>query len=368
MVFDALDGGADDEITLKSNRAAFSRVTFRPRPLVDVSSRDHATTVLGQKIALPVMFAPTGSGRLVHSEAELLLAREAARSGMIYTHGSVASFSLEDVAAQGEGALWYQLYLPPDRAVARDLIKRVYDAGYRALVLTIDTPVRGHRTRDARNRFELPYRITPHLIMQGLSRPAWSMRFLLTNASRRKPVNPTAPKKLSLGEVKSALIAARWPATWADVEFVRQTWPGPLLVKGILRGDECPRIVDLGVDGIVVSNHGGRQLDGAPATIDVLPEVVDAVAGRAEIFLDGGVRRGSDIVKAVALGAKACFVGRPYLYALAAGGERGLARLVDIFRKELDRTMALVGCSSIADIDRSLINSAPAERRLTTQP
>ena len=362
MVFDALEGGADDERSLEANRLAYDGITFRPRPLVDVSRRDQSTTVLGQRVSTPVLLSPTGSGRLACTGAELLLARESARAGTVYTHGSVASYSPEDVATAGTGNLWYQLYLPPDRAVARALIDRVRAAGYRALVLTIDTPVRGNRERDARNGFSLPYTISPHLLAQGISRPVWSTRFLRANARRRpaKAVGTSSgsgrPVQLSLRQVESALIAARWPATWEDVEFVRKVWDGPLLLKGIMRPDECDRIVDLGVDGIVVSNHGGRQMDGVPATITALPGVVDAVAGRAEVFVDGGVRRGTDVVKALALGATACFVGRPYIYALAAGGGRGLARMFEMLRTEIDRAMALLGCRTVDDIDRTLVD------------
>jgi len=362
MVFDALDGGADDERSLRANRLAYDSITFRPRALVDVSERDQSTTVFGETISMPVMLSPTGSGRLACPGAELLLARESGKAGTIYAHGSVASYSAEDVAAASDGSLWYQLYLPPDRLKARKLIERVQAAGYRALVLTIDTPVRGNRERDARNQFSLPYTISPHLIAQGMSRPAWSAQFLRANArlprwgkSAGTPRKSSKPAQLSLREVESSLIAARWPATWEDVEFVREVWQGPLLLKGIMRPDECDRIVSMGVDGIVVSNHGGRQLDGVPATIAVLPEIVDAVDKRAEVFVDGGIRRGTDVVKALALGARACFVGRPYIYALAAGRGPGLVKMFEMFRTEIDRAMALLGCQTIADIDRSLV-------------
>lgn len=363
MVFDALEGGADDERSLRANRAAFDNVLFRPRPFVDVSTRDQSTTVFGERISMPVMLSPTGSGRLACNRAELILAEEAGKAGTIYAHGSVASYSAEDVAAAGSGPLWYQLYLPPDRDVAEALIRRVQTAGYRALILTIDTPVRGNRERDARNNFSLPYKMSPHLLAQGMSRPAWSTQFLKSNLRLRRAKTPGAPKpigkptQLSLRQVESALIAARWPATWADVEFVRSIWEGPLLVKGLMRADECDRIIDLGVNGIMVSNHGGRQLDGVPASIDVLPSVVEAVDERIEVFVDGGIRRGTDVVKALALGATACFVGRPYIYALAAAGAPGLAKMLEMLRTEIDRAMALLGCQDVGDIDRTLVTT-----------
>lgn len=363
MVFDALDGGADDEISLRANRRAYEQILFRPRPLVDVSKRDCSTTVFGERISMPIMLSPTGSARLVSPQAELTLARVAGQTGISYTHSTVASFSPEDVAGAASGPLWFQLYLPPDRDVATRLIERVQDAGYRALVLTIDTPVRGNRERDAHNRFALPYKVTPHLVAEGLSRPVWSTRFLRHNVRLRRS-RPTSrkPARLSLRQVESALISARWPATWEDLSFVRGLWRGPLLVKGIMRPDECGELISRGVDGIVVSNHGGRQLDSVPATIEVLHSIVEAVRGQAEVYVDGGVRRGSDVVKALALGARACFIGRPYLYGLAAGGEAGLIRALEILRLEVDRSMALLGCPTIADIGSDLVTSAAAVR------
>ena len=357
MVFDALDGGADDELSLRANRTGFDQIRLRPRPFEDVAGRDHSTTVFGDRISMPVMLSPTGSGRLASPDAELTLARVVGEQGTLYAHSTVASYSPEDVAASASGPLWFQLYLPPERDVARDFIIRIKGAGYRALLLTVDTPVRGNRERDTRNRFSLPYKVTPHLIAQGLSRPGWSTRFLLNNVKpKSKRSTYDRPKPVSLREVESQLIAARWPATWKDLDFVREVWDGPLLAKGIMRPDECEAMIEHGVDGVVVSNHGGRQLDGVGSSIEVLPEVVDAVAGRAEVYVDSGVRRGTDVLKAVALGARACFVGRPYIYGLAAGGEAGLNRMLDILREEIDRGLALLGCSSIADLDRSFVS------------
>lgn len=356
MVFDSIDGAAGDEITLRSNRAAYERILLRPRPFVDVSRRDATTTVFGERISMPVMFSPTGAGRLASPDAELLVAKVAGRAGIVYVHSAVASHQVEDVSAAASGPLWFQMYLPPDRDVAAELIARVQAAGYRALVLTVDTPVRGNRERDTHNKFELPHRVTPHLIAQGLSRPSWSARFVLGNLRGRALSSvASTPRPLSLRQVESTLVAARWPATWEDLDFVRATWTGPLLVKGVIRPDECQQMVAHGVDGIVVSNHGGRQLDGVPASIEALPAVVEAIGGQAEVYVDGGVRRGTDVLKALALGARACLIGRPYLYGLAAAGEAGLVRVAEMLRTEIDRSMALLGVTRIEDIDRGFV-------------
>lgn len=358
MVFDALDGGAEDEQTLAANLSGFGRLSLLPRHLVDVSVRNQETTVLGQRISMPVMLAPTGSARLAAADAELTLARQARRVGTLYTHSSVASYPLHAVAAEGRGNVWYQLYLPHDRNAAKRLLQQIEDAGYGALVLTVDTAVRGSRERDDRNGFVLPYRISPALVAAGLSRPRWSAQFVAGNAWRPKSeTSNMLGQRASLREVEEQITAKKWPVTWADVEFVRKVWRGPLVLKGVLNASDSRRMVDAGADGLVVSNHGGRQLDGAPATIDVLPEVVSAVDGSAEVYLDGGVRRGSDVVKAVALGARACFVGRPYLFALAARGEPGLEAMFDCFRTEIDRVLALLGCCSMEDLHPGFVRS-----------
>lgn len=363
MVFDAFEGGADDEVSMRANRDAYAQLKLRPRSLVDVSSRDASLELFGEKVTMPLLLAPTGSARLADSRrAELAIADAARRAGIVYVHSGVASYSPEEVARTSGGLLWYQMYLPPDRDRAQALIEQVAAAGYRALVLTIDTSVRGYRVRDERNGFTIPYRVTPNLIMQGLSRPTWSVGFVAGNLRpgvRRAVRRQTQEGRLSLRSFEQNLISARWPATWADLEWVREHWTGPLLVKGLVRADECETMLGCGVDGFIVSNHGGRQLDGQPATIEVLPEIVNAVADRAVVLVDGGIRRGSDVVKALALGATACMVGRPYLYGLAAGGEPGLARAIEIFRDEIDRTMALLGVTRPDDLDDSFVTRTP---------
>ncbi|KJE19608.1 alpha-hydroxyacid dehydrogenase, FMN-dependent L-lactate dehydrogenase [Frankia torreyi] len=386
VVFDALAGGAGDEVSLRRNRTAFDRIEFRPRPLADVATRDLSTTVFGERLSMPIMLAPTGAGRLARSSAEIAVARAAARANVVYMQSTVAAFPLEDVAAHSTGTLWYQLYLPPDRSEVGDLLRRIAAAGYRALAITIDTPVLGNRERDTRNRLmsRPPH---PRTVLQGAGKPAWAADFVrgkvdylrgqlgagrpgdpASSASPASPASPANPVPLSLDQTRATIASSSDCVTWADVERIRSLWEGPLLLKGLMRSDECDRFVELGVDGVVVSNHGGRQLDGVPATIDILPEVVDAAAGRLAVFLDGGVRRGNDVAKALALGAAGVFVGRPYLYGLAAGGEAGVLRVIELLRAEFDRAMALLGAATVADLDRSLVSGAriPATRSPST--
>ncbi|MCM3920832.1 alpha-hydroxy-acid oxidizing protein [Frankia sp. AiPs1] len=367
VVFDALAGGAGDEVSLRRNRTAFDRIEFRPRPLADVATRDLSTTVFGERLSMPIMLAPTGASRLARSSAELAVARAAARADVVYMQSTVAAFPLEDVAAASAGTLWYQLYLPPDRAELGDLLRRIAAAGYRALAITIDTPVLGNRERDTRNRLmnRPPH---PRTLLQGAGKPAWAADFVrgkvdylrgqLGAGRAASPAGAASPTPLSLDQTRATITSSSDCITWSDVERIRSLWEGPLLLKGLMRGDECDRLVELGVDGVVVSNHGGRQLDGVPATIDILPEVVDAAAGRLAVFLDGGVRRGNDVAKALALGAAGVFVGRPYLYGLAAGGEAGVLRVIELLRAEFDRAMALLGAATVADLDRSLVSGA----------
>jgi L-lactate dehydrogenase (cytochrome) len=353
FVFDLLDGAAGDELTMRANAAAFERVQFRPRPLVDVRNRDLSTTVFGEKISMPLMLAPTGAGRVAHRTAELSVARAAVGAGTIYMQSTVTSFQLEDVATAAAGPLWYQLYLPPTRDDTEAMVERVAKAGYRALAVTIDTPIFGSRERDSHHRFVDPWRIRPHLVGQAISRPRWALEFVRGNVG--SSMRTKDGRRLSLSATQAQILASKWPVTWNDLEMLRELWKAPLLVKGIMRADECDRLLDYGVDGIIVSNHGGRQLDGLPGAIEVLPRVVEAVRGRASVFVDGGIRRGADVVKAVALGATACFVGRPYLYGLAAAGEAGVASVLGIFHREIDITLALLGCRNIEDIHPSLV-------------
>ena len=351
-VFDIIEGGAGDEVTLGRNRAGFAAYAFRPRPFVDVSVRDLSTTVLNDSISLPVMLAPTGASRVVHRMAELAVARAARAAGTIYMQSTVTSFELEAVASTGPGPLWYQLYLPPTRDGLIDIVNRVAAAGYTALSLTIDTPIYGNRDRDAHNKLTIPAKITPKMVLNGAVRPSWALDFLRGNVIS---VGKRGQRRLSPTATQEQIVATQWPVTWDDLKQVRDAWGGPLIVKGIMRSNECDELATIGVDAVVVSNHGGRQLDCLPGSIDVLAEVVQACRGRMQVYLDGGVRRGVDVVAAIALGAKAVFVGRPYLYGLAVGGEAGVSKALNILHSEIDRTMALVGCPRIQDIDSSIL-------------
>jgi L-lactate dehydrogenase (cytochrome) len=353
-VFDAIEGGAGDEVTMRANRAALQRVWLRPRALADVSRRDLSTTVLGQPVSMPVLLAPCGMARLAHSEAELAVARAAARAGTVFAVSGASSYSLEDVAAAAHGPLWYQLYLPPRRGDASALLERVARAGYGVLCVTIDTAVEITRERDVRNRLTLPLRITPRLVATGMSRPAWAKDFLLGKVGQAHSMHGFGRAVRTAYQNLADTIENLVPVTFEDLAWLREAWAGKLVVKGVLRGDECARMLDLGIDGVVVSNHGGRTVDCVAPTIEALPEVVDAVAGRAEVFVDGGLRRGTDVLKALALGARACLIGRPYMYGLAAGGEAGVDRVLAIFRGEIERAMALLGCATVADVDASL--------------
>ncbi|MFN0072386.1 MAG: alpha-hydroxy acid oxidase [Chloroflexota bacterium] len=359
-VFDFVDGGAEDESTLKANRAAFERVTFRPRVLVDVSRREHASTVLGESLTAPIILAPTGLAGLVAPRGEILAARVAARRGLRFTLSTHSMASIEDVAVAVPGPKWFQLYVVRNREVTRSLIERSRAAGYTALCLTADVPVIGQRERDIRNGFTIPPRVTIANIVDTLQKIPW-----LIDAFRGPRVTfknfvdaPGSGRNdaISLGAYAQSLHDPS--VSWKDLAWFRSVWQGPMLLKGIMTAEDARLAVEHGVEGIVVSNHGGRQLDGLPSSLEVLPEIADAVAGRADIVFDGGIRRGGDIVKAIALGATACMLGRAILYGLAARGEEGVERALDILLAEMDRTMALLGRTSLAEIDRSAVNMA----------
>lgn len=357
-VFDFVDGGAEDEVTLALNRSAFQRYTFNPRVLVDVSKRDQSTTVLGQRLETPVITAPTGLAGICWPQGEILAARAAASLGTIFTLSTHASCSIEEVALGAPGPLWFQLYVWQDRDLTRSFIERAKAAGYRALVLTVDVPLIGIRERDVRNGFTIPPRITIRNALDTLRRVGWVWRFL--RAPRLTLANLVGtPGAMGSRDVWTlgAMAHQQFDPTvnWKDVAWFRSLWAGPLLLKGILSVADARAAVDHGVDGLVVSNHGGRQLDGVPASVEVLPEIVDAVGGRAEVLLDSGVRRGADVVKALALGARAVMVGRPYLYGLAAAGQEGVERALEILKAEIDRTLGLIGVPRVADLDRTVL-------------
>jgi len=360
VVFDYLEGGAEGEVTLRENRRAFDAVTFRPHHAVSVSSVDLRTAVLGSELAFPVLLAPVGYSRLMHPAGERAAAGAAGAAGVAYILSTMSGHKLEEVKAASSGPVWYQLYLIGGRDAAEAAIARARAAGYAALVVTIDTPVAGLRERDVRNGVaellagslvaKLPF------LPQLLARPAWLASFLRDGGVPALP-NVVAPGQgpMPLVDVTTAL--ARAAVTWEDLRWLRDAWHGPIVVKGVLTGDDACRAVDAGAAAVVVSNHGGRQLDGVPASLRVLPEVVTAVGGQAEVLMDGGIRRGSDIVKAICLGARAVLVGRAYAYGLAAAGEAGVTRALDILRADMERTLKLLGCAAISQLDRSFVDT-----------
>jgi len=355
-LFDYIDGGAEDERTLRANQADFQRYAFRPRVLVDVSARDQSTTVLGQRIESPLILAPTGFTGVFWPRGEAAAARAAGRAGVIFTASTMSICSMEEIAQAATGPLWYQLYVWRSRDVVRSLIERAKAAGYRALVVTADTPVLGQRERDVRGGLVFPPRITVRNVLDSARRLSW-LWALLTHP-RPTFGNFVGTPGVEHDAVSLASFTTRQfsPAvSWADIAWFRSVWPGPLAIKGIMDAEDARLAVEHGVEAVIVSNHGGRQLDDAPSPVDVLPEVVDAVAGRAEVILDGGVRRGSDVVKAVALGARACMVGKAFNYGVAARGERGAALAIEILQKEIDRSLALIGRPTLAALDRSAV-------------
>jgi isopentenyl diphosphate isomerase/L-lactate dehydrogenase-like FMN-dependent dehydrogenase len=331
--FGYIVGGAGDEWTMRENLAAFERWVLRPRMLVDVSEVTTATTVLGTETSLPVLVAPTAYQRMAHPDGELAMARGAAAAGAVNCLSTLATATIEEVAAAApEAARWFQLYWSRDRDAVQDLVERASAAGYGALVVTVDLPALGRRERDLRTAFEIPEDV-PVPALLGLADSASvtpaDIRFLVDNS-----------------------------LTWRDLEWLRSVTSLPLLVKGILTAEDAALAVESGVEGIVVSNHGGRQLDGAPASLDALPEIVEAAGGQAEVLLDSGVRRGADIVKALALGARAVLVGRAALYGLAVGGADGVERVLGLLREEIELALALCGCTSPAEVTRNHVARA----------
>jgi isopentenyl diphosphate isomerase/L-lactate dehydrogenase-like FMN-dependent dehydrogenase len=355
-IFDFADGGAEDEHTLRRNEAAFDELELLPRPLSGAAQRDLSLTLFGARLALPVIVGPAGLAGLFWPDGERAVARAAHAAGTAFclSHGSVAT--LENVAATGASPRWMQVFIYKDRGFTRELAERAARSGYDALVLTIDNQMLGNRERDIRNGFAIP----PRFGLSGLAGMAlkaewlWRMRREIKRVTFGNYARPgeAADMRTLAGRMASLLDPAM---SWKDVDELRRTWTGPLLLKGILHPDEAKAALDHGIDGLIVSNHGGRQLDGTPATVDVLAGIVGVVDGRIPVLIDGGVRRGSDVVKALAKGATACLIGRPQLWGLAVAGEAGVTHMLEIYRREIDRVMGLCGLSRIADVNRDLL-------------
>jgi L-lactate dehydrogenase (cytochrome) len=362
-VFDYIDGGADGEVTLRENCRVFDAVTFRPRCAVPSSDCDLRTTVLGTNLALPLLLAPVGSCRMFYPRGEVVAAHAAGAAGTAYILSTLSGCRLEEVRAGSTGPVWYQLYLLGGHDVARAVIERARTAGFSALVVTVDTPVAGLRERDVRNGTKelLTHKLWSMLpfLPQFLARPRWLAGFLSDGGLMNFP-NIVLPGQGPMPYADIAAALEQSTVAWQDLRWIREAWNGPLVIKGVLTGEDARRAVDEGADALVVSNHGGRQLDGVAPTLRALPEVVAAVNGKAEVLLDGGIRRGSDIAKALCLGARAVLAGRAYAYGLGAGGEAGVARAIQILRTDLVRTLKLLGCASAAKLDRSYVD-VPAE-------
>ena len=358
VLFDYIDGGADGEVTLRENCAVFDRVRFLPRNAAAMGTCDLRTTVLGTPVELPFLLAPVGSSRMFFPRGECAAAAQAGAAGTAYILSTLSGCRLEDVKAASSGPLWYQLYLIGGREAATAAIQRARAAGFSALVVTIDTAVAGQRERDLRNGGrELlsgdPLKMLPH-VAQLLARPAWLLGYLRDGGMMKFPNVVIAGKgPMPYEDVGAAL--ERSTVTWRDIAWIRAAWRGPIVVKGVLGAEDARRALDAGADAIVVSNHGGRQLDCVAPTLLALPVVIDAVAGRAEVYLDGGIRRGSDVVKAICLGARAVLVGRAYAYGLGAAGGPGVAKSIEILRSGIVRTLRLLGCLDVNVLNRSYV-------------
>jgi len=363
-VFDYIDGAAEDESAMARNASRFSDRTLVPRVLRDVSEIDISTDILGARSSMPLIIAPTGFPRIAHPDGELATARSAARHDIPFSLSTMGTRSIEEIAVVSTGRNWFQVYVWRDRELTKDMLARCKDNGFEALFITVDTAVLGRRERDVRRGMSLPPKLGIDTFLEGALRPAWVLDFL-----RNEPIvfSNVAVSTERLGDTtedgSSAVSLATYinsqfdpGLSWDDVAWIRSEWDGPVILKGIQSVADAKIAAAEGIDAIALSNHGGRQLDASPAIIDLVAPVADAVSGQIEIYCDGGVRRGSDVVKAIALGADACMIGRPHLYALAAGGEAGVDHMLDFFHAGIEQTMALTGVNTIDAIDRELIS------------
>jgi L-lactate dehydrogenase (cytochrome) len=358
-VFDYIDGAADGEVTLRTNVQAFEDVVFRPRNAVAVERPDLRTTVLGTELSFPLILAPLGFTRLFHPEGERGAAQAAGAAGIPYCLSSFSGYHVDELRKVTKGPLWYQLYLAGGREVVEASLERAQKASFSVLAVTIDTNTPGMRERDLRNG--VPQLLSGSLVEKLpfvpplLAHPRWLVSYLLDGDVMKFPNIVVNGKALGVTDVREML--RRSTVTWADMKWIRQAWRGPILMKGVLTGEDARRSLDEGADGVIVSNHGGRQLDNSSATLRALPEVLEAIGGRGEVLVDGGVRRGSDILKAVCMGAKAVLAGRAYGYGLAAAGAAGVARAIEILRTDAERTLILLGCSSVQELNGSFVQN-----------
>jgi isopentenyl diphosphate isomerase/L-lactate dehydrogenase-like FMN-dependent dehydrogenase len=365
--FEFMDRGTEEEVSLRNNREVFDRLRFKTRTFVDVSKRNQDTTIFGVRHKMPLVIAPTGTAGLLWYEGELALARAAKAAGIPFTLATGSLTAMERVAVEAGGELWFQLYLWPDRSMSHELVNRAKAAGYKALVVTVDGVSAGNREYNIRNGFTLPFTLSTRSAVDMLSHPRWllgvMLRYMLTTGMPMYQNYPAAAKaKMTKGPIGRSSLRTD-AISWADLDALRKIWPHKLIVKGMLDPHDAATAVDHGADGVDVSNHGGRNLDGIVSPIEVLPEIVDAVGKRATVFVDSGFRRGSDVVKALALGAHAVMVGRSTLYGIAAAGEEGAARALEIFREEISRVMALLGCNTIANIGPQYLQFADPQLR-----
>lgn len=351
-VFDIIDGGAGDELTLQANRHAFANLWLRPRAFVDVSEVDLTTVVLGERVSMPLLLAPCGFPRMCNSQAEFAVARAASRAGTIYAVPNDVRDHSGLVAAETSGPLWHQFFLEPDHESNERSLDHVEAAGYRVLCLTVDTPVMPRHERNLRNKVSLVARPSARLLGTALSRPRWTFDFAFRGSPGTRPGLLAGKRALE----QFAGVAGKFkPPTMGDLRWLRRRWKGPLVVKGMMQPAQVGAVIDEGVDGIIVSNHGGRNLDGSEPTIAALPRIVEAANDRVEVFMDGGIRRGTDVVKAVALGARAVLIGRAYMYALAAGGESGVDHVLNLLHDEIRAAVGFLGATSITGIDSSMV-------------
>jgi isopentenyl diphosphate isomerase/L-lactate dehydrogenase-like FMN-dependent dehydrogenase len=366
VVFDFCDGGAEDEISRERNESAFADLEFLPQPLNGTTARDPSIELFGERLSLPLIIGPTGLSGMLWPRGEAAAARAAAKAGIVYTMSHGSTVAIEDLAREVPGCKWFQVFMYRDRGLTRSFAERAQAAGYRALVLTTDNQVLGQRERDLRNGFTIPPRVTWRSGLDMLRSVPWLVR--MAGAPAMTMANYVTAERKDIVSLARYLADMLDPALcWRDVAWLREIWKGPLLLKGILHPDEACAAIDHGVDGVIVSNHGGRQLDGALPAIRALPAVAGAVEGRIPVLLDGGIRRGSHIVKATALGATACLIGRPHLWGLAVAGEAGVAAVLDIFRRDIDRVLALGGWDGIAAVDARALAMPAAPPKETGQ-